>query len=126
MRWPTHICRIFTGLASCLVLTAINAVAAAPVGDPHVYKTVGDRDLRLYGTKPADWQPTDSRPAVVFFHGGGWVGGKPGQFTEHSKYLASRGMVAVQVEYRLLKRAANDPPLTCVQDACPTKRTMEP
>jgi acetyl esterase/lipase len=45
------------------------------------------------------------------------VGGKPGQFTEHSKYLASRGMVAVQVEYRLLDRRSNDPPTDCVRDA---------
>jgi acetyl esterase/lipase len=93
------------------------AEAAAPEGEPHVYKTVGDRELMLYVTRPADWKTTDKRPAVVFFHGGGWVGGKPGQFTEHSKYLASRGLVAVQVEYRLLNRQDKAPPLVCVQDA---------
>ncbi len=90
---------------------------AKPVGEPHVYKTVGGRDLTLYVTKPAGWAATDSRPAIVFFHGGGWTGGSPGQFTEHSKYLATRGMVAIQVEYRLLDRKGKEPPVTCCRDA---------
>jgi acetyl esterase/lipase len=99
------------------VLSASFSLAAKPVGEMHVYKTVGDRSLKLYVTKPADWQATDTRPAIVFFHGGAWVGGQPGQFTEHGKYLASRGMVAVQVEYRLLERKSDEPPTVCVHDA---------
>lgn len=102
----------------CLCFVAINStIAAQPTGKRHVYKTVGDRELVLYVTTPDDWKPSDQRPAIVFFHGGGWVGGKPGQFTEHSKYLASRGMVAVQVEYRLLDRKTDDPPTACIHDA---------
>lgn len=105
---------------SALLLVAcslIQPAAAAPPGKAHVYKVVGDRKLTLYVTKPEDWKPSDERPAVVFFHGGGWTGGAPGQFTEHSKYLASRGMVCVQVQYRLLKKGASDPPVTCCRDA---------
>lgn len=107
-------CATQTMLAFALVYSA---AAAKPVGDEHVYKTVDGRELKVYVTKPADWKPSDTRPAIVFFHGGGWVGGAPGQFTEHSKYLASRGMVAFQVEYRLLDRKANDPPTICCRDA---------
>ena len=105
--------------AAALLLLLITGpiLAAPPVGEEHVYKTIGERELRLYITKPNDWRTEDARPAIVFYHGGGWVGGAPGQFTEHSKYLATRGMVCVQVEYRLLERGANEPPLTCVQDA---------
>lgn len=58
--------------------------AAPPVGDAFVYKVIGDRQLSLYITKPDDWRAGDSRPAIVFFHGGSWVTGKPGQFTQHS------------------------------------------
>ena len=72
--------------------------------ESYKYKTVGERELMLYVTKPSDWTASDQRPAVVFFHGGGWVSGAPGQFDEHSKHLADLGMVAVQVEYRLLGR----------------------
>ena len=91
--------------------------AAPPVGKEHVYKTVGDRELKLYVTKPDDWKQSDSRPAIVFFHGGGWTGGAPGQFTEHSKYFASRGLVCVQVQYRLLDKKNDDPPTNCIHDA---------
>jgi hypothetical protein len=35
------------------------------------------------------------------------VGGGPQQFNEHSQYLATRGMVAVQAEERLLKEIAS-------------------
>ena len=100
-----------------LLLVAQTGHAAKPTGKPYVYKTVGDLELKLYVTNPPDWQASDKRPAIVFYHGGGWVGGAPGQFTEHSKYLASRGMVAVQVQYRLLDRKSNEPPVTCIHDA---------
>ena len=107
------------GICTAIVLLVLTGPAAAvpPVGEEHVYKTVGDRGLRLYVTKPEEWRDTDHRPAIVFFHGGGWVGGVPGQFTEHSRYLSTRGMVCVQVEYRLLERRGNAAPLTCIQDA---------
>ncbi len=113
-------CRMQKLPLACLILVLLlsaSASAATPVGEKHIYKTVADRELKLFVTKPKDWKKTDRRPAIVFFHGGGWVGGAPGQFTEHSKYLASRGMVCVQVEYRLLDRKKNDPPTQCVRDA---------
>ena len=111
--------------AGALLLTGVFPLSAlfaaepagGPAGESHVYKTVGDRKLKLYVTKPEDWNAADRRPAIVFFHGGGWVGGKPGQFTEHAKYFATRGLVAVQVEYRLLDKENQDPPTVCVRDA---------
>ena len=83
----------------------------------HVYKKVADRELKLSIVNPPDWKATDQRPALVFFHGGGWVGGGPIQFTKHSEYLATRGMVCIQVQYRLLSSKDQEPPLVCVQDA---------
>ena len=90
---------------------------AAPVGKPFVYKTVDNRELKLHLVFPADWKPADKRPAILFFHAGSWIVGAPGQFNEQCKYLASRGMVAGQVEYRLLDRNGDDPPTVCIQDA---------
>ncbi len=93
--------------------------AAGPIGDAHVYKNIDGETLKLYVNKPSDWKATDQRPAILFFHGGGWCGGRPGPFTEQSKHLAKLGMVVVQVQYRLLagKEKANDPPEICVNDA---------
>lgn len=73
--------------------------------------------LKLYVEKPADWKASDKRPAIVFFFGGGWVGGKVAQFERQSAYLASRGMVGVRVEYRVIPKGNSGPPVMCVADA---------
>lgn len=106
-------------LLSLLVLAPVLSAQAAkmPVGTPHVYKTVAGRELKLYVLSPKAGPGNQRRPAIVFFHGGGWVGGAPSQFNDMSEHFASRGMVAVQVEYRLLDKKKPDPPLVCVQDA---------
>ncbi len=104
-----------------LFAITIHADVNADEGESFSYKTVdwqgSDRDLRIDWTRPAEWQATDSRPAVVFFHGGGWTGGVPGQFSQHSKELAELGVVCFRVEYRLLDKTNNDPPSICVADA---------
>ncbi|WP_395748075.1 alpha/beta hydrolase [Prosthecobacter sp.] len=100
-----------------LLLFSLLALIARAEPITHVYKKVGERELKLTIVNPPDWKASDQRPAMVFFHGGGWVGGKPTQFTEHSDYLATRGMVCVQVEYRLIKKGDAGPPIDCVHDA---------
>ena len=104
--------------------TEADVFAGEPLGTPHVYKTVGGRALQLHVVKPEGWQPADRRPAIVFFHGGAWRTGKPVQFNEHARYLATRGMVCAQVEYRLLDAGTSGPPLACVQDARSAMRWM--
>lgn len=69
-----------------------------------VYKTVGDVSLNMYEYFPEGHKPTDRRPVIVFFFGGGWRGGSPKQFEKQCQYLASRGMVAMAADYRVLSR----------------------
>lgn len=79
---------------------------------------IGDRQLILYISKPDDWREGDSRPAIVFYHGGAWVKGKPGQFTQHSQHFEGLGLVCVPVEYRLVNRKElAETPEKCVHDA---------
>ena len=80
-----------------------------------VYKTIGDSKLSLFIFNPDGHKATDKRPAIVFFFGGGWNGGTPSQFYPQSRYLASRGMVAICADYRTKKSAGTDP-RKCVQD----------
>ena len=82
-----------------------------------VYKTADGRELRLHLEKPSDWKATDQRPAIVFFFGGGWVGGTPEQFRAQSEFFATRGMVGIRVEYRTLPKGDKGPPLVCCADA---------
>lgn len=109
-------CR-FVSLLCLVVCSPVVVGAQRPDVPSHVYKTVDGRDLRVYVTQPEGDSKSERRPAIVFFHGGGWVGGAPGQFSEHSKYFASRGLVCFQVEYRLLNRKSKAAPVTCTQDA---------
>lgn len=81
------------------------------------YKKVGDQELKLFVEKPPGWQASDRRPAIVFFFGGGWVGGSPNQFIKQSEHLASRGMVGIRVQYRVIPKDDKGPPLMCVADA---------
>ncbi len=69
-----------------------------------VYKKVDGVELKIHFFMPPDRKPTDKRPAIVFFFGGGWLSGSPGQFAPQCKYLASRGMVAATADYRVYNR----------------------
>ena len=80
-----------------------------------VYKEIKNAKLKLHVFEPKGHKGSDRRPAIVFFFGGGWVGGTPGQFYPHCTYLASRGMVAFAAEYRVKSRH-NVTPYECVTD----------
>ncbi|HVV44695.1 MAG TPA: alpha/beta hydrolase [Bryobacteraceae bacterium] len=81
-----------------------------------VYKTVGDTQLKLYIFQPAGNRQGNRTPAIVFYFGGGWVTGTPEQFHRQCVYFASRGMVAIGVDYRVRSRN-NTTPLDAVRDA---------
>jgi acetyl esterase/lipase len=100
-------------LLSCLLFSS--AFAQEKPDREVVYKTVDDHKLSLFIFNPADHKASDKRPAIVFFFGGGWNGGSPSQFYPQSRYLASRGMVAICADYRTKKSAGTDP-RKCVQD----------
>lgn len=85
-----------------------------------VYKSTVDAEddpvaLNAYVFYPPGHQPSDQRSAIVFFFGGGWKNGSPNQFTQHCRYLASRGMVAITADYRVLSRQGTKA-LKCVED----------
>ncbi|MCA9163547.1 MAG: alpha/beta hydrolase [Planctomycetales bacterium] len=79
------------------------------------YKTVGDVKLNVYIFNPENHKPTDRRPAIVFFFGGGWTSGTPKQFEQQCKHLASRGMVAMTADYRVASRHQTKA-IDCVRD----------
>jgi acetyl esterase/lipase len=107
-----------------LVLTAVsilssNAFSAkwdtgAKPSRKITYKKVGDIELKLHVFDPAA-KPAKPMGAIVFFFGGGWSGGSPSQFYNHSKYLASHGVLAISAEYRTKKNGGVEPS-ECVKD----------
>lgn len=119
----TNMKTLFTFLFATLLLPFAALTADEPAKpDPGsaeicVYKTVEGRELKLLIEKPPAWKPEDQRPAIVFFFGGGWVGGTPEQFRNQSEYLASRGLVGIRVEYRTIPKGEKSPPTVCCGDA---------
>ncbi len=81
-----------------------------------VYKTIGDVKLNLYIFEPEGHRASDKSAAIVFFFGGGWMNGSPTQFEHQSRYLASRGMVAISADYRVYSRNKVQVP-DCILDA---------
>ena len=93
----------FTATAAPVTFTEL--LQASPSDSP-VYQTVGGRALHLHRFAPAGLAVGDSRPAVVWIHGGGWRGGSPEVFYPHARYFATRGAVGFSVEYRLISPEA--------------------
>jgi acetyl esterase/lipase len=80
------------------------------------YKKTTQADLELIVHYPSGWNDSDKRPAIVFFFGGGWTGGKVEQFEPQAIHLARRGMVAARADYRVKSRHGVTPK-ECVEDA---------
>ena len=100
-----------------LFAISFNVLGYNPVPDKIVvYKKIDGIELKLHFFFPENHLMDDSKPAIVFYHGGGWNGGAPSHFYNQSEYSASRGMVAVSVQYRT-KKANDTSPIECLKDA---------
>jgi acetyl esterase/lipase len=112
---------------ACLATLASLCAVAAPANNKgkietmgvvkrvEVYKTIGDVELKIHIYEKENRDRTIPAPAIVFFFGGGWVGGSPSQFFHHCEHLASEGMVAMSAEYRIFSKHKTTP-FECVQD----------
>ena len=72
--------------------------------EAEIYRTTPEGDLACYVFYPPDWCADDRRPAMAFFFGGGWENGSPMQFFPQAEYFASRGLLCVLFDYRVLSR----------------------
>ena len=98
------------GGVSFVLLLGVAAAQAAEQQDTKsfVYKKTKQADLELVVHYPPGWKDSDKRPAIVFFFGGGWTGGKLEQFEPQASHLARRGMVAARADYRVKIPARGD------------------
>ncbi|MCR9246952.1 MAG: alpha/beta hydrolase [bacterium] len=113
----------------CVLLATLALLTSAPVvaqkspiagARSEVYKRVDDVELRMHLLFPDEPESEQSgeqepRPAIVFFFGGGWNGGRIEQFEPQARYFASRGMVAALADYRVRSRHKTTP-FECVAD----------
>jgi len=97
-------------LSSCMATGDSSAPAdkAGKVREPaqHLYKTVGNHKLVLKVYTPIDGAAGNARPAIVFFFGGGFVGGN----------------LAHAAEYRVKTRPGSTPVDSCVDGRSAVRR----
>lgn len=83
--------------------------------DTIIYKHTPQGDLNLHVFYPENFSPKDKRPAMVFFFGGGWVGGNPRQFYQQATHFSKLGFVCFSAEYRV-RKTHKTTPFECVKD----------
>ena len=67
----------------------------------YTYSSADNYSLNAHFFFPNNHQATDKKPVILFFHGGLWDVRMNTQFAAHCMHFASRGMVAVAIEYRV-------------------------
>ena len=80
------------------------------------YKVIDTIQLDLKVYRPTDFDASKTYNCMVFYHGGGWNGGNYKAFQRQSQYLASRGMIAISVVYRI-KNVHGTTPFEAANDA---------
>jgi len=114
-----------TGFLACLLFSAacsgtprISAQASSSVAAPieHTYRTVGGATLKAFVFSPGRAASDARYPAILLFHGGGWVAGAPDWTFASARRYAGLGMVAISVEYRLSTDSIS--PIDALADVC--------
>ena len=89
-------------LATILILIGISsALFAQQTVTQYVYKKVDTLSLTLDIYYPPSMDESKKYPAMIYFFGGGWVGGSTAQFEPHAKYFSERGLISVLADYRV-------------------------
>jgi acetyl esterase/lipase len=113
----SNICPLITGGCAALpadVYTEFAGYVPNLIGDndyvhctttTYTYKTYETYSLSLEVDIPK--LTTGPHPFIIWVHGGGWTGGSMGNFSNQSKYLASRGIAGVRISYSLVAQGGN-------------------
>jgi acetyl esterase len=86
-----------------------------PAQEPlrQIYREVDGRSLPAYVFSPAVSHPA---PAILLFHGGGWVSGEAAWTFEAARRFQQLGLVAIPIEYRLAEGKVT--PIEQLADTC--------
>lgn len=117
--------RVHPGIFLCTLATlGLAAVASAqpmadfmrdPAPERIVYAVRDGQELVMHTFRPRTVAAGERRPAILWIHGGAWVGGTTDGFMPHARYFAHRGLVAFNLTYRLA-RPVGPTVADCVRD----------
>jgi acetyl esterase len=66
------------------------------------YLTTAKTNVKLYYKLPTKIKANAKLPAIIWIHGGAWVGGKANTFFANAAYCALKGAVGISLEYRVI------------------------
>ena len=92
-----------------LFLSVLGSSVNAQGSDTLIYKQVDSSTLYMVLDYPPHFDSTKAYPAIVFFFGGGWVGGNTSHFEPQARYFARRGMICIRPDYRVKSRQGTTP-----------------
>jgi acetyl esterase len=113
------------GLLGCLVLSvggggtphaSAQGSSTSPGPIEHTYRTVNGTALKAYVFAPTGAARNARSPAILLFHGGGWVAGAPDWTFATAGRYAKLGMVAISIQYRLSTDSVT--PIDALADVC--------
>ncbi|MBK7440082.1 MAG: alpha/beta hydrolase [Bacteroidetes bacterium] len=82
-----------------------------------VYKKINDTvEMHLNIYYPEKHKKQDPTAVIIYFFGGAFLHGSPSQYEPHCQYFASRGIVAITADYRVISRNKGNA-LSCIYDA---------
>jgi acetyl esterase len=86
------------------------------------YKTIRDEEQKIEVYVPKKQNVSDAPvPGILMFHGGGWTGGKRGQFRSLCQYFSTQGLVTATAEYSLItpqeRKETSSHKRRCITDA---------
>jgi acetyl esterase len=76
-----------------------------PAMETRPYKKVTGSELHVDVFRPDHPRPPAGHPVIAFFHGGGWVFGRPAEFHDACRRYAAKGFVTFSFQYRLSVKA---------------------
>lgn len=92
-----------------LIVLFASFASHAQIGTPITYKQQDTVQLQMDVCYPLDFNVSETYPAVVFFHGGGWRKGNRNQFAEEATYFSNQGFISFLVEYRIASNHQSTP-----------------
>lgn len=114
-----------TLFAACV--SAIAGRATPPAMETRSYKKVAGSELHVDIFRPDLPRPSAGHPAIAFFHGGGWVFGRPAEFHGACRRYAAKGFVTFSFQYRLSIKADGTyphPDITLVESVKDTRSAI--
>jgi len=74
-----------------------------------IYKQIDTVSLEMKIIYPPVVNAMKQYPCIVFFFGGGWIGGNNDQFMTQARHFAQEGLICFLADYRVRSRHGTSP-----------------